>query len=57
MLWIALAFVALWALGLVTSITGGGWIHLLVAVAVVLVIVRLLEGRPYWFRFGGHRST
>ncbi|HEY3547943.1 MAG TPA: lmo0937 family membrane protein [Propionicimonas sp.] len=58
MLWIiAITFLVLWALGLVTSFTLGGWIHVLVAVALVLVIVRLFEGRPYGFRHGGHHPT
>jgi hypothetical protein len=46
MLWtIALVLLVLWALGLVSSVTMGGFIHLLLVAAVVLVLVRLIQGR------------
>jgi Family of unknown function (DUF5670) len=46
MLWtIALILLLLWALGLVSSVTMGGFIHLLLVAAVVLVLVRLIQGR------------
>jgi hypothetical protein len=46
MLWtIALILLVLWALGLVSSVTMGGFIHLLLVAAVVLVLVRLIQGR------------
>jgi len=46
MVWtIAVVLLVLWALGLVTSFTMGGFIHLLVVAAVVLVLVRLIQGR------------
>jgi hypothetical protein len=46
MLWtIALVLMVLWALGLVTSYTMGGFIHVLVVVAVVVVLIRLIQGR------------
>jgi len=35
----------LWALGLVTSYTLGGFVHILLVAAVVLVAVRLIQGR------------
>jgi len=34
-----------WVLGLITSYTLGGLLHLLLVVAVILIIVRLLQGR------------
>jgi len=37
--------VALWALGLVTSVTFGGYIHLLLIAAVVMGLVLFLQGR------------
>ena len=47
MLWtIAVVFLLLWALGLVTSYTMGGFIHILLVVAIVVVLVRLIQGRP-----------
>lgn len=46
MLWtIALIFLVLWAVGLVSSYTMGGFIHLLLVAAVVVVLVRLIQGR------------
>ena len=46
MLWtIAVILLILWALGLVTSYTLGGFIHILIVAAVVLVVVRLIQGR------------
>jgi hypothetical protein len=46
MLWtIAIILLVLWALGLVTSYTMGGFIHILIVAAVVLVLVRLIQGR------------
>ena len=46
MLWtIALILFVLWALGLVTSYTIGGYIHILLVVAVIVVLVRVIRGR------------
>jgi hypothetical protein len=46
MLWtIAVILTVLWALGLVTAHTMGGFVHILVILAVVAVIVRLVQGR------------
>ena len=46
MLWtIAVVLVILWAVGLVTSYTLGGFIHILILLAVVAVAVRLIQGR------------
>ncbi|NJD34116.1 MAG: lmo0937 family membrane protein [Betaproteobacteria bacterium] len=42
---IALILVVLWLLGLVTSYTLGGFIHLLVVIAVVVVLLRIISGR------------
>jgi hypothetical protein len=46
MLWIiAVALIALWLLGLVTSTTLGGFIHILLVIAIILVLVRIIRGR------------
>lgn len=46
MLWtIAVILLVLWALGLVSSYTMGGFIHLLLVVAVVVVLLRVIQGR------------
>jgi len=42
---IAILLIVLWALGLVTSYTLGGFIHLLLVVAVIMFLVRLIQGR------------
>jgi hypothetical protein len=45
MLWtIAIILVVLWALGLVTSYTLGGFIHVLIVLAVVMFLVRIIKG-------------
>jgi hypothetical protein len=46
MLWtLAVILVVFWALGLVTSYTMGGFIHILLVAAVVVILVRLIQGR------------
>ncbi len=46
MLWsIAVVLIILWLLGLVTSYTMGGFIHLLLVVAIVVVLIRVIQGR------------
>lgn len=46
MLWtLALILLILWGLGLITSYTAGGFIHILLAVALVVVVLRLVQGR------------
>lgn len=42
---IAVVLVILWLLGLVTSTTMGGLIHLLLVVAIVMVLIRVISGR------------
>lgn len=46
MLWtIAIILIALWVLGLVTSTTLGGFIHILLVIAVIVVLIRIIRGR------------
>jgi hypothetical protein len=46
MLWtIVVILLVLWLLGLVSSYTMGGLIHILLVVAVIILVVRLLSGR------------
>ena len=42
---IAVVLLILWVLGLVTSYTMGGFIHILLVVAVVMVLLNLINGR------------
>lgn len=46
MLWgIVVILIILWALGIVTSYTAGGLIHILLVVAIIVIVVRLIQGR------------
>lgn len=46
MLWtIAMILIVLWALGLMSSYTMGGFIHLLLIIAIIVVVVGFLQGR------------
>lgn len=46
MLWtVAILLLVLWGLGLVTSYTLGGFIHILLVLAVIAVAIRLIQGR------------
>jgi predicted ferric reductase len=42
---IAIILIILWLLGLVTSYTLGGFIHILLVVAVIMVLLRIINGR------------
>jgi hypothetical protein len=42
---IAVVLIILWLLGLVTSYTIGGFIHILLVVAVIMILLRLISGR------------
>ncbi|OYW30882.1 MAG: hypothetical protein B7Z47_02775 [Chthoniobacter sp. 12-60-6] len=42
---LAIILIVLWLLGLVTSTTMGGFIHILLVVAVIMVLLRLISGR------------
>ena len=42
---IAVVMLVLWLLGLVTSYTLGGFIHILLVIAVVMVLIRVVDGR------------
>ncbi|HVC12468.1 MAG TPA: lmo0937 family membrane protein [Burkholderiales bacterium] len=42
---IAVVLVVLWALGLVSSYTMGGFIHVLLVIAIVLILLRVISGR------------
>jgi len=46
MLWtIAIILVVLWLLGLVTSFTLGGFIHVLLVIALIVIIIQIIQGR------------
>lgn len=43
---IAVVLIVLWLLGLVTSTVLGGFIHILLVIAVIAILLRLINGRP-----------
>ncbi len=46
MLWtIAIVLIALWLLGLITSYTMGGFIHVLLVIAVIIFLLNVIQGR------------
>jgi hypothetical protein len=46
MLWtLAVVLIILWLLGLVTSYTLGGFVHILLVIAIIVVLVRVIQGR------------
>jgi hypothetical protein len=46
LLWtVAIILLVLWLLGLVTSYTLGGFIHILLVLAIVVVLIRVIQGR------------
>ncbi|MGD9843046.1 MAG: lmo0937 family membrane protein [Steroidobacteraceae bacterium] len=42
---IAIVLLILWALGLVTSYSMGGFIHILLVIAIIMILVRVIQGR------------
>lgn len=49
MLWtIFVILLIMWALGLVTSYTMGGFVHILLVLALIMLVVNLLQGRKVW---------
>ena len=43
---IAIILIVLWLLGVVTAYTLGGFIHILLIVAIILLLVRVIQGKP-----------
>ena len=49
MLWtIFVILLIMWALGLVTSYTMGGFVHILLVTALIVLVVNLVHGRRVW---------
>jgi Family of unknown function (DUF5670) len=49
MLWtIFVILLIMWALGLVTSYTLGGFVHILLVIALVVLAINLIQGRRVW---------
>jgi len=45
---IAIILFILWALGLVTSYTLGGFLHILLVLAIIMLLVGVIQGRRVW---------
>jgi hypothetical protein len=46
MFWaIAVILLAMWLLGMITSYTVGGFVHILLVVAIIVVLIRVIQGR------------
>ena len=49
MLWtIFVILLIMWALGLVTAYTMGGFVHILLVIALIVLVVNLVQGRRLW---------
>ena len=44
-MFLVILLVALWLLGMVTTTTLGGWLHILLVVAVVFLLIRVIRGQ------------
>jgi hypothetical protein len=45
-LFLAFLLIALWLLGIVTTTTLGGWLHVLLVLAIVFLLIRVIRGQP-----------
>ena len=45
LLFVVIVLVVLWALGMVTTTMLGGWLHILLVIAVVFLLIRLIRGQ------------
>jgi hypothetical protein len=45
-LFLVFVLLALWLLGVVTTTTLGGWLHILLVVAIVFLLIRVIRGQP-----------
>jgi hypothetical protein len=46
LMFIVVLLVVLWLLGMVTTYTLGGWLHILLVIAVIFLLIRLIRGQP-----------
>ena len=46
LMFLVILLVALWLLGMVTTTTLGGWLHIFLVVAVVFLLIRVIRGQP-----------
>jgi hypothetical protein len=43
---LVILLVVFWLLGMITSTTFGGWLHILLVVAIIFLLIRLIRGQP-----------
>jgi hypothetical protein len=46
LLFLVILLVVLWAIGMVTTTMLGGWLHILLVIAVIFLLIRLIRGQP-----------
>jgi hypothetical protein len=46
MLFLVILLVVLWFLGMITSTMLGGWLHILLVVAIIFLLIRVIRGQP-----------
>jgi len=45
-MFLVILLVLLWLLGIVTTYTLGGWLHILLVIAIVFLLIRVIRGQP-----------
>jgi hypothetical protein len=46
LMFLVILLIALWLIGMVTTTTLGGWLHILLVVAIVFLLIRVIRGQP-----------
>ena len=46
LMFLVILFIVLWLLGIITSTMLGGWLHILLVVAIVFLLIRVIRGQP-----------
>jgi Family of unknown function (DUF5670) len=46
MLFLVILLIVLWLLGMITSTMLGGWLHILLIVAIIFLLIRVIRGQP-----------
>jgi hypothetical protein len=46
LMFLVILLILLWFLGMITSTTLGGWLHILLVVAIVFLLIRVIRGQP-----------
>ena len=46
LMFLVILLVVLWLLGMITSMTLGGWLHILLVIAIVFLLIRVIRGQP-----------